>query len=125
MKSYPATSFNYNFRAPGQQVEGPIRYAVGQTVRGAVLIGRSQQGICAIFLGDNTEDLYKELSPPFPDVELTADPSSLLGELGQVITFIDKGIATNAINLDIGGTSFQQEVWRALCDIRSGQICSY
>jgi AraC family transcriptional regulator, regulatory protein of adaptative response / methylated-DNA-[protein]-cysteine methyltransferase len=125
MKSGPLSQFHYNFRAPGCQVEGPIRYAVGQTVHGMILIGRSRQGICAIFLGENAQQLYEQLVVAFPDVELTVDQQSLLGELGQVVAFIDKGVAESVIDLDIGGTSFQQEVWRALCAIPSGQTRSY
>src|SRR5260370_2365723 len=125
MKSGPVAPCQYNFRGPGRQVEGPIRYAVGQTVHGMVLIGRSRQGICAIFLGENAQELYEQLVVAFPDVELTADQQSLLGELGQVVAFIDKGNAESVINLDIGGTSFQQEVWQALCAIPAGQTRSY
>ncbi|KLU27936.1 cysteine methyltransferase [Caballeronia mineralivorans PML1(12)] len=90
-----------------------------------VLIGRSRQGICAIFLGENAQELYDQLAVAFPDVELTADRQSLLGELGQVVAFIDKDIAEGVINLDIGGTPFQQEVWQALCGIPAGQMRSY
>jgi len=125
MKTRPVAPFKYNFRAPGRQVEGPIPYAVGQTVRGMVLIGRSRQGICAIFLGENAQELYDQLAVAFPDVELTADRQSLLGELCQVVAFIDKDIAEGVINLDIGGTPFQQEVWQALCGIPAGQTRSY
>ncbi|SED36651.1 DNA-O6-methylguanine--protein-cysteine S-methyltransferase [Burkholderia sp. WP9] len=125
MKAGPVAPFKYNFRAPGCQVEGPIRYAIGQAVCGSVLIGRSRQGICAIFLGENAQELYDELAVAFPDVELIADRQSLLGELGQVVAFIDKGIAERVINLDIGGIPFQQEVWQALCGIPAGQTRSY
>jgi O-6-methylguanine DNA methyltransferase len=90
-----------------------------------VLIGRSRQGICAILFGGNAQELYEQLAVAFPDVELTADQQSLLGELGQVVAFIDKGTAERIINLDIGGTPFQQEVWRALCAIPTGQTRSY
>jgi AraC family transcriptional regulator of adaptative response/methylated-DNA-[protein]-cysteine methyltransferase len=125
MKAGPVASFKYNFRAPGRRVEGQIRYAVGQTVRGTVLVGRSRQGICAIFLGENTKELYEQLTGAFPDVELIAARQSLLGELGQIVGFIDKGIVESAINLDIGGTPLQQKVWQALCGIPAGQTRTY
>ena len=125
MKSGPLSPFHHNFRVPGRQVEGPIRYAVGQTVHGMVLVGRSRQGICAIFLGENAQDLYEQLAVAFPDVELMADQQSMLGELGQVVAFADKGTAESVIDLDIGGTSFQQEVYRSLCAIPRGQTRSY
>jgi len=125
METRLGAPFKFNFRAPGRQVKGPIRYAVGQTVRGMVLIGKSRQGICAIFLGERAQQLHEQLAAAFPDVERMADPQSLLGELRQVVDFIDKDRAERVIDLDIGGTSFQQEVWRALCGIPSGQTLSY
>jgi AraC family transcriptional regulator of adaptative response/methylated-DNA-[protein]-cysteine methyltransferase len=41
-----------SFMAGGKDEE--IRFAVGQTTLGAILIGQSKRGICAILLGDDT-----------------------------------------------------------------------
>ncbi|MBS0450023.1 MAG: methylated-DNA--[protein]-cysteine S-methyltransferase [Proteobacteria bacterium] len=118
-------AFKYNFRAPGSQVEGPIRYALGRTVHGHIVIGRSQRGICAILLGDSERTLRQELAAAFPGVELKAAQSPLHRELGQVIAFIDKDTAQGIVDLDIGGSPFQQKVWQALCEIPAGQTRSY
>ncbi|AIV48973.1 methylated-DNA-[]-cysteine S-methyltransferase family protein [Burkholderia pseudomallei TSV 25] len=125
MKTRSISTFKYNFRAPGSQVEGPIRFAVGQTVLGKVIVGRSQRGICAIFLGDEAQALRDQLAAEFPTVELKADQASLERELNQVIAFIDKDQSEGVINLDIGGTAFEQKVWQALCGIPSGKTRSY
>lgn len=125
MKSRPVSMFKYNFRVPGRQVEGPIRYAVARTVREMVLIGKSQKGICAIFLGESEQALLDQLKAEFPSVELMPVQRALLRELGQVVAFIDKDIAEGVVDLDIGGTPFQQEVWKALCGIPAGQTRSY
>lgn len=123
--STASPTFKYNFRAPGSQVEGPIQYALGQTVRGRILIARSQRGICAIFLGDDAQALCQELVEAFPDVELEAAQLLLHRELGQVIAFIDKDTSEGIVDLDIGGSPFQQKVWQALCGIPAGQTRSY
>lgn len=125
MKTRSCSTFKYNFRVPGSQVEGPIRFAVGQTMLGKVLIGRSQRGICAIFLGEGAQALRDQLAEPFSGVELQADQPSLQHELNQVIAFIDKDTSGGVINLDIGGTAFEQKVWQALCGIPAGQTRSY
>lgn len=125
MKIRSFSTFKYNFRSPGSQVEGPIRFAVGQTVLGMVLIGRSQRGICSIFLGEDARALRDQLGEAFPRIELQADQLSLQHELNQVIAFIDKDTSGCQINLDIGGTAFEQKVWQALCGIPAGQTCSY
>ena len=43
MKTRSISAFKYSFRAPGSQVEGPIRFALGRTVLGTILVGRSQR----------------------------------------------------------------------------------
>lgn len=118
-------AFKYNFRAPGSQVEGPIRFAIGQATLGMVLIGRSQRGICTIFLGEDEASLRDQLSDAFPHVDQQIDQAGLQHELGQVIGFIDKDSAEGVINLDIGGTEFEQKVWQALCGIPVGRTRNY
>lgn len=41
MNTQSRSPFQYNFRAPGSQVEGPIQFAVSQSAMGKLLIGRS------------------------------------------------------------------------------------
>lgn len=125
MTTRSISMFKYNFRAPGSQVEGPIRFAVGQTVLGKVLVARSQRGICAIFLGEDAQGLSAQLAAAFPGIAPRADQASLDAELSQVIGFIDKDQSEGVINLDIGGTAFQQQVWQALCGIPAGKTRSY
>lgn len=125
MKTSSYSTFKYNFRTPGAQIEGPIQYAIGKTVLGRVLVGRSQRGICAIFLGDDEPALHKELTDAFPGVEMIAALSTLHREVNQVVAFIDKDTADGIIDLDIGGSPFQQKVWQMLCGIPAGQTRSY
>lgn len=127
------SAFTYNFRAPGSRLQGPVRYTIGQAERGRVLIGRSQRGVCAILLGDDDQALCRELSEAFSATAVVADHVALRGELGQVVAFIDnaagenvgKGADEGAVALDIGGSSFQQKIWQALCGIPRGQTRSY
>lgn len=125
MKTRSISMSKYNFRAPGSQVEGPIRFAVGRTVLGNVIVGRSQRGICAIFLGEEAQALRAQLAAAFPGIELQADQAALESELNQVVAFIDKDTSAGVINLDIGGSAFEQKVWQALCGIPSGKTRSY
>ena len=125
MKTSSISTFKYNFRAPGSQVEGPIRYAIGQTVLGKVLVARSLRGICAIFLGEDEPALRDQLAAEFPDAEARSDQAGLARELNQVVGFIDKDTSEGVVNLDIGGTAFEQKVWQALCGIPAGKTRSY
>ena len=125
MNTRSVPTFKYNFRAPGSQVQGPIRFAVGRAVLGKVIVCRSRGGIRAIFLGEDAQALRDRLAAAFPAVELLADQAGLERELNQVIAFIDKDTAEGVVDLDIGGSAFQQKVWQALCGIPPGKTRSY
>ncbi|NYT36582.1 methylated-DNA--[protein]-cysteine S-methyltransferase [Allopusillimonas soli] len=125
MESHAIAPFRYNFRAPGLSVRGPILFAHGPSSLGQVLIGRSQAGICAIFIDDSADALVGQLTQAFPREKLLRDQAALQEDLHQVIAFLERMPPTHAVDLDIGGTPFQQKVWRALCHIPSGQTCSY
>ena len=125
MKTRSIPAFKYSFRAPGSRMEGPVRYAVGQTVLGMVMVGRSQQGICAIFLGEDEKALHDQLASQFPNTELQSAQIAMERELNQVVGFIDKGTFEGVVDLDIGGTAFEQKVWRVLCGIPAGKTRSY
>src|SRR5690606_1703682 len=47
-----------------------IRFAVAQCSLGAVLVARSERGVCAIALGDDPETLLRDLQDRFPAAEL-------------------------------------------------------
>ncbi|MGE8046830.1 methylated-DNA--[protein]-cysteine S-methyltransferase [Pseudomonas monteilii] len=125
MHTHPHSAFNYNFRTPGSHVEGPIHFAFGQSSLGTVLVALSQRGVCAIFLGEESQELRHQLAAEFPDIKLQPGRASMNNELKQVIDFIDKGVTDGVIDLDIGGTAFQQNVWQVLCGIRAGKTRSY
>lgn len=117
--------FKHNFCAPRSRVEGPVRFAVGQTALGRVLVGRSRRGICAILLGDDAHAVRAQLAAQFPGTDLQADRASLRRELDQVIGCIGNDASQGVIDLDIGGSEFEQKVWRALCGIPAGKTRSY
>lgn len=125
MTSRQKSPFNLHFRPSGHYVEGPIRYAFGKTDLGAVVVARSQRGVCAILLGDDEASAFDQLRSAFPQAELVADPWALHHELEQIGSFIEQGGVSARLDLDVGGTPFQQRVWQFLCHIPAGQTLSY
>jgi O-6-methylguanine DNA methyltransferase len=125
MHSNHSSAIRYHFRQPGSRLRGPIRYAIGQTALGAVLIGHSQPGVCAIFLDDQACALPPLLRAAFPGTELREAPQLLRHEMCQILDLLHGKNIEDRLTLDIGGTAFQQKVWRALCDIPAGQTRSY
>lgn len=111
------------FRAGG--LGTVIRFAVGASSLGAILVAQSQQGICAILLGDDPDQLVRDLQDQFPKAELIGGDRDFERLVALVVGFIEApGIGLN-LPLDVRGTAFQQRVWQALREIPPGKTASY
>lgn len=102
-----------------------LRYAIGTSTLSQVLVAANERGICALLLGDQADALRAELAEAFPDAVLTRDEVALASQLAQAIALAEAPSRSFDGALDIGGTPFQQEVWRALRDIPSGSTATY
>jgi AraC family transcriptional regulator of adaptative response/methylated-DNA-[protein]-cysteine methyltransferase len=111
------------FRAGGAASE--IRFAVGQCSLGAILVARSERGVCAIALGDDPAALARELQDRFPRATLIGGDADFERWVAQVVGFVDAPQLGLALPLDVRGTAFQQRVWQALRAIPFGQTASY
>lgn len=102
-----------------------IRFAVGASSLGAILVAQSQRGICTILLGDDPDRLVRDLQDQFPKAQLIGGDGDFERLVAQVVGFIEApGIGLN-LPLDVRGTVFQQRVWQALRDIPPGETASY
>ena len=102
-----------------------IRFAVGQSALGAILVAASDKGICAIFMGDDPDALARELQDRFPNAKIAAGDSEFERWVAKVVGFVEAPQMGLDLPLDIRGTAFQQRVWRALREIPPGSTMSY
>ncbi|MET0292215.1 MAG: bifunctional DNA-binding transcriptional regulator/O6-methylguanine-DNA methyltransferase Ada [Steroidobacteraceae bacterium] len=112
-----------NYRAGGTNED--IRFAVGQSSLGAVLVASSTKGVVAILLGDDPETLVRELQERFPRAGLIGADSDYERLIAQVVGLIEAPQIGLDLPLDVRGTAFQQRVWQALRDIPAGHTVSY
>ena len=63
------------WRAGGAGTE--LRFAVGQCSLGAILVARSEVGICAILIGDDPDALTRDLQDRFPRARLVGGDASV------------------------------------------------
>ena len=111
------------FRAGGSGTA--IRFAVGESWLGPILVAASDKGICAILLGDDPDVLARELQDSFPNAEIIGGDADFERLVGTVVGFVENPSAGLDLPLDIRGTAFQQRVWEALRRIPAGSTASY
>ncbi len=116
-------------RAGGHNADDAIRFAVGESSLGYVLIARSGRGICAILLGDEPDALVEELLDRFPQAVHVGAALGSEGEFANVVARVVELVEAPArdmqIALDLRGTAFQRRVWQALRRIPPGTTVSY
>ncbi len=112
-----------DYRAGG--VNAQIRFAIAQCSLGAILVARSERGVCAIWLGDDPDALARALQDQFPRAALVGDDPAFDALVAQVVGLVESPGSTSDLPLDVRGTAFQQRVWAALRRIPSGTTASY
>ncbi len=102
-----------------------IRFAVGQSTLGAILVAASERGICSILLGDDPDALLRELQDRFPKAELIGADAAFEKLVARVVGMVEAPAIGVDLPLDVRGTAFQQRVWQALRAIPPGSTTSY
>ena len=112
-----------DFREGGSNTD--IRFAIGETSLGPVLVGASEKGVCAIFFGDDPVALAEDLQGRFPKARLLGGDRSFEKWVAKVVGFVETPRLGLDLPLDIRGTVFQRRVWKALLEIPIGSTASY
>lgn len=102
-----------------------IRFAVSECSLGAILVAASEQGVCAILLGDDPDVLVRDLQDRFPRADLIGGDAGFEQLVAQVVGFVEAPGLGLDLPLDVRGTAFQQRVWQALREIPAGATASY
>jgi AraC family transcriptional regulator of adaptative response/methylated-DNA-[protein]-cysteine methyltransferase len=102
-----------------------IRFGVGQCSLGAIVVAASDSGICAILLGDEPDELVRDLQDRFPEADLIGGDPEFEQWMAQVVGFVEAPAVGLDLPLDVRGTAFQRRVWQALREVPSGTTTSY
>lgn len=111
------------FRRGGERTT--IRFAVGQSSLGAVLVAATDKGVCAILLGDDPDALARSLQDRFPRAQLIGADARFEAVVAKAVGMVERPALGFDLPLDIRGTAFQQRVWAALRRTRAGEQVSY
>jgi len=111
------------FRAGG--TGETLRFAVGQTSLGPILVAATDKGIAAIEFGDDPDKLVKGLQDRFPQALLFGGDSAFEQWVARVVGLVETPSLPFDLPLHVRGTAFQHRVWQALRDIPLGSTASY
>jgi AraC family transcriptional regulator of adaptative response/methylated-DNA-[protein]-cysteine methyltransferase len=103
----------------------PIRFSIGRCSLGGILVAASPRGVCAIFLGDDSRALAREVKRRFEGAEAAGADLEFERLAARAIDCVDSPGANTSLQLDIKGTAFQQRVWAALQGIAPGTTATY
>jgi AraC family transcriptional regulator of adaptative response/methylated-DNA-[protein]-cysteine methyltransferase len=111
------------FRERGCNEE--IRFAVGQSSLGAILVAVGAKGVCAIMMGEDPNALLQELQDRFSNAKLVGADAEFESLVARVVGMIETPKVGAHLPLDVRGTAFQRRVWKALSTIPAGSTVSY
>ncbi|MCX2721388.1 bifunctional DNA-binding transcriptional regulator/O6-methylguanine-DNA methyltransferase Ada [Roseibium salinum] len=112
-----------DFRKGGTRTR--IHFAAGECSLGSIIVGATGKGICAILLGDDPDQLARDLQDQFPHAELVGGDGDFEVVIANVVGLVEQPKVGLDLPLDIQGTAFQQRVWQALREIGVGRTASY
>lgn len=109
----------------GENME--IRYQIADSWLGRTLVAATNKGVCCIQFGDSDDELVQELTRRFPKARLEAaeKESDYARWILETLAAIEVPEITHTLSLDIQGTAFQEQVWRALMAIPAGRTVTY
>lgn len=105
-----------------------IDYVIAKTSLGALLVGATERGICAVTLGDDATTLESALAKEYPAAtrsRVTAPSSVLSAWVAEILETLDGERARADIPFDLQASAFQLKVWRELQKIPFGETRSY
>ena len=123
MTSYPPPRRRRSLPDEPQLPNEEIRYSIGESVLGPVLVALSDKGIVSIQLGYEPAQLLRNLEKQLPRGHLVRSSDTAI--LRKVIDYIDEPAGVLDVTLDIRGTEFQKKVFAAIHEIPAGTSASY
>jgi len=112
-------------RAKRGGVGETVRFAVGATSLGAILVAATEKGVCSIQLGEDPDALIHDLERRFHGATLVGDDPAFAATVSQVVGLVESPRSALDLPLDIRGTAFQERVWTALTSIAPGSTVTY
>ena len=94
-----------------------------ETPFGQALIAATATGICHLSFDNSKKIAIDQLKKRFPRAHMEPNESPHIAK--AISCFASPKPDTTQLALHVRATPFQEKVWRALCTIEPGTVCSY
>jgi AraC family transcriptional regulator of adaptative response/methylated-DNA-[protein]-cysteine methyltransferase len=102
-----------------------IGYTVAKSPLGKVLVGATERGVSAVYLGDAENALVAELREEYPRAEIAPAKDADQKWVKEIVQRIDGKQPRMELPLDLQATAFQRKVWQELQRIPRGKTRTY
>lgn len=102
-----------------------ISYTIVDSPLDRLLVAGTERGVCAIALGSRSAELVDALFRRYARAEVERDDAALTARVRRVLAALRGEDGLHDLPLDVEGTPFQQQVWRALRAISRGKTATY
>jgi AraC family transcriptional regulator of adaptative response/methylated-DNA-[protein]-cysteine methyltransferase len=102
-----------------------IRYTIAASPLGRLLVGATERGISAVYLGQGDAPLEAALHEEYPRAEITRDRNGMDKWLGQILDHLRGHEPNLDLPTDLQATAFQRRVWQELRRIPYGSTRTY
>ncbi len=102
-----------------------ISYTIVGSPLGRLLVGATQRGISALYLGKDDAALQAALRKEYPRAEISRDRNGLEGWVGKILEHLRGREPNLDLPTDVQATAFQRRVWEELRKIPYGTTRTY
>jgi AraC family transcriptional regulator, regulatory protein of adaptative response / methylated-DNA-[protein]-cysteine methyltransferase len=102
-----------------------IHYTIVSSPLGRLLVGATERGISALYLGKVDGPLESSLRKEYPRAEIRRDRNGLEGWVGKILAHLRGREPNLDLPTDVQATAFQRRVWEELRKIPYGATRTY
>src|SRR4030088_3112295 len=111
------------YRKGGQGMK--IGYTIAKSPVGKVLVGATERGVSAVYLGDAESTMIAALREEYPRAEIAPATDSFQRWVREIVQRIEGKQPRLELPLDLQATAFQRRVWNELQRISRGRTRTY
>lgn len=105
-----------------------IKYGFAPTMLGEVMIAKTPKGVCwfGFLVDEKRDETIRRVKAHWPLATLIHDDRAIVYEAAQIFKiWRGQGEEHKKLKLDLYGTNFQLQVWKALLQIPNGETVTY